>query len=118
MGAHEAGVDRDLPIQLVNRLGDHSGPLDQRGEGAVARPAPESVADGLSRPVPLGQVPPGDAGLGLVQHSVDHPAVIDPGTPLGPRRRQQRLDDLPLLIGQLMPTHHKAKIKPDQPDLL
>lgn len=26
------------------------------------------------------------------------------------------LDDLPLVIGQLTPANHKAKIEPDQPD--
>ncbi|WP_435869860.1 hypothetical protein [Amycolatopsis mediterranei] len=35
------------------------------------------------------------------------------GRPFAPEGRRQRLDHLPLLISQLMPTHQQPKIKAD-----
>jgi hypothetical protein len=36
VGMHDARVDRDLPVQLVDRLRDHPHPGHQHREGAVA----------------------------------------------------------------------------------
>src|SRR5512144_512046 len=60
------------------------------------------VVDGLPRAVPLGQIRPWAAGPDLMQHPVDHPAVLGPPPPLPNINRQQRRQPGPLLVGQLM----------------
>ena len=102
---------RHLAVEFVDRLGDDADPRHEGGEGAGARPASEPVVDRLPRPVPFGQVTPGASGPGLEQHPVDHPAVVHPRTALHARSRRQRLDRLPLLVGQLVPAHHDPRPK-------
>lgn len=78
--------------------------------GAVRRPATMTLIDRLSGPVPLGQVRPRNSSAGLVQHSVDHRAVIRPLPAGAAVHRQQRPDLPPLRVGQFMSPHHTAHL--------
>jgi hypothetical protein len=55
--------------------------------------------------------------LAFEQHSVDHPPVIHPQPPCHSRGGQQRLNHLPLLIGQLMPAHRSPASNQTTPPL-
>lgn len=100
VSAHDAGVDRDLTIQFLDRLGNDPSLVHQRGEGAVTGPPSEPVSGGRPRAMAFGQVPPGDPGLASAGHAVDHSPVVHPRSARGSEGRLQALDGLPLRVGQ------------------
>lgn len=61
------------------------------------------------RTIALGHIPPGRPGPELPHDPVQDPAVIQPLAP-SQRLGQQRPDELPLGIGQLMATYHDTMI--------
>src|SRR5437868_9272910 len=68
-------------------------------------PPCEAVVDGLARSEALGEIPPRHAGLGSVDDRIDEQAISADG--LGPAASlgQNRLQPLPLLVGQGMTMH-------------
>jgi hypothetical protein len=106
MGAHGRGVDADeRPVDLSDRVAVLLDMGQKPRPGAVRRPAAEPFIHRFPGPVSLREIPPGRPGRQLPQNPVHHlPAV--PDRPAHPRSRQQRLQNGPGLIGQLMTTHH------------
>ena len=106
VSADDGGVDPKRPLIFLGvtatlEFGQHHLP------GAVGRPTPMPVVDGLPRPVRDREIPPRRTCPGPPQHPVDHRSVIPPRTPT-PRRpiRQQRLQHSPLSISQVMAVMH------------
>src|SRR5690349_1859133 len=99
MDANAGAVDHD-EVTIVrgrNRLKDavpHPG----------LTPAHEAIVAGRRRPIPLRDVAPRRAGAEAPQDAVEHTAIVHPWHAAG-LVRQERLDDLPLEIGQLMSAH-------------
>src|SRR4029078_1226949 len=80
-------------------------PARGRGDANPAprlRPAAEAPERGVPGPEPLGQIAPGCSRLGHPQDSVDEEPILRAAT----ARRQQALDQCPLVIGKRMPTPH------------
>src|SRR4051794_23374255 len=98
----EVVIDEALVVQLVQQRGDNVNP------GAVLAPGVEAVPDGLPRPVTLGEVTPGGAGMQDPQDAVDDGAVV-PGGPPGLTVvgwvGKQRRDPLPLPVRQFVAAH-------------
>lgn len=101
VSAHDRGVHRDSPVEILVGVGlGH-----QRGEhplpGAVDGPHPQPVVDAPPVAVPLRQMHPLGAGLERESDRVDHLPMITPATtPSGRPVREQRLDPRPLRITQ------------------
>jgi hypothetical protein len=74
----------------------------------IGRPPAVPVVGGLPRPVLGRQIAPRRTSPRPPQHSIDNPAVIAPPATSPPRcrGRQVRLDQCPLLIGQIMSIAH------------
>ena len=104
VGPHDGGADGHPPVQQPGRVRPGLALGEQVGAGAVGVSTAEPGRTGLPEPVAVRQVPPGHPGTDLEVDPVEHPPVIHP-RPVG-RPRQQRLDQLPLGIGQLMTPHH------------
>lgn len=102
---------RHRPVHLADRVQVLLHPDQQTVPRAVGRPAAEPLVGGLPRPVPLGQIPPRGPRGQLPQDRVDDFPPVPHRTPQ-PGHRQQRLDPLPRLISQLMPTHHTPTTNP------
>jgi hypothetical protein len=100
LGVHQSGAGPGIatlgdPELFADRSEDLLGDL-----GVL--PAGEVPVHRLPRREVLWQLPPRTAGAHHVQDAVDdQPARVLLRTPTGLRRRQQRLDQLPLLIGQV-----------------
>lgn len=62
--------------------------------------------DGLPRAEPLGKVTPLHAGPHPVQDPVDHLPVVPPSATTSVTHRQERLQPLPLTVGQIPTTSH------------
>ena len=97
MNAHDRTVDH-LHLAVV-RLHDR---IHQAIPDAGSSPAVEAVVDGRVGPVAFGQIAPWRAGSQNPEDAVDHLAVIL-RLHAAPLRRQERLDDAPLGIGQVVP---------------
>src|SRR5664279_2193186 len=104
------GVHPDRPLTLAGitatlQPGQHPRP------GPVGRPAPVPVVHRLPVAVRGRQIPPRRPGPGAPQHPVDHQPVLVPlpattRRPVGQQRHQQR----PLLIDQVMAIMHTARL--------
>src|SRR5205823_2503008 len=104
----DAAIDElDVPVHRPGRV---RLPLDGR-EDPVPEPglppAPEPAVHRRPRAVPLRQVAPGRPGPLAPQDAVDDPPMVRvwPAR-LRPLRRQERLQPLPLLVGQLSSMAH------------
>lgn len=102
MGAGGGGVHAgrgQVRLPSASGLGDHT--LQQYSEDAGVPPRPEAAVDRRPRAELAGQLPPLAAGA----EPPDHPLELFP-QPLGVRAvlayRQERLDQLPLLIGECL----------------
>jgi hypothetical protein len=102
MGPDHGGVDGYHPFRLV-QVAATLHPTEHTCPGALSGPPPMPVLDRL--PVAVGgrQVPPGRARPRTPEHSVDDLPVVHPLT-AAPRRtvRQQRVQESPLVIAQVM----------------
>lgn len=101
--ADDGGVDRDVPVDLTSRVGLGLNPLKQTFPGAVARPQPMSLINGLPRSEPFGQVTPLNPGPHPMQNPVDHLPVIPPPATAPVTNRQERPQPFPLGIRQITP---------------
>src|SRR5262245_17071903 len=109
MGAYGAGVDRELPHDVADRVVFDDDLVEDPVPRAVGGPAPQPFVPGLPRSVALRQVAPRCTGAQLPQNSVDHLAVITPLAAATTPRRQQRLDTRPRRVGQLPTPNHARK---------
>ncbi len=106
MGAHNGGVDVEVPGDQVLRVGLGLQLGEDPMPGSVPLPAAEQVVRSAPRPVLLGQVPPGDPGADPEPYAVDQ-------LPTRPYRRpswllalrQQRLQHRPLRVRQVSTCH-------------
>ena len=90
MGPHDGGVDLGIPVQLTGTIGLGAQRSLDPGPGPVLLSARKPLVDRLPRPVPLGQVPPGDAAADPEQNAVEDLAVVTPAaTPLRGHRWQE-----------------------------
>src|SRR5512140_3957463 len=79
--------------------------LEHRRPDPTLRPVRESVVDRLPRAEALWKIAPRDTGLCLVEHRIyEEPlATLPSGASFA--LRQDRLETLPLLVGQCMSAH-------------
>lgn len=105
MGAHNGGVDCDVPVDLPGRIGLGLDLLEQPLPGSVGQPQAVAFIDGLPRAEPFGQVTPLNAGPNPVHNPVDHLPVIPPPAATTVTDRQERPQPFPLGIRQITPTH-------------
>lgn len=105
MRPHDGRVHRHHPVDppLGVLAGLHRGqqPLPR----SVFRPAAMLFIDRHPMTEPLGKIPPRHPGAGPVEHPVDHLAVIVPPAATHTTDRQERPQQLPLLIRQITTTH-------------
>jgi hypothetical protein len=96
MHAHDRAVDH-LHLAVV---GFHDG-VHQAVPDAILAPAVEAIVGRRVRPVSLGKIAPGCTGAQNPEDTVENLAVVlrlhSP-----PPRRQERLDDAPLEVGQVV----------------
>lgn len=107
MRPHDGGVDRDVPVNLPDRVGLGLDLLEQTLPRPVGRPHPVPFVDGLPWPEPFGQVTPLHAGPYPVQNPVDHLPVIPPPATTPVADRQERPQPCPLGITQITPPHDR-----------
>ena len=107
MSPHARGVDRDHPLGVV-AVAATLQPAQDPVPRAVARPGPMPPVHGLPRPVRRRQIPPRRTSPSPPQDRIHHPPVRGPRPSLtaGALHRQQRLQQRPLLIGQIMTIMH------------
>jgi hypothetical protein len=76
------------------------------------RPPAEPAVDGLPGAVAFGEIPPGHPGVKDKEDTVEDAAMIMIWPPAPPRRGEQRLEQSPFLIGELVPSwnHHRADL--------
>jgi hypothetical protein len=77
------------------------------------RPAAEAAVDRLPGAVALGEVAPGDPGVEDEENAVEDPAMIMRGAAVPTLGREQRLEEGPLRIGELVATgnHHTTDLQ-------
>src|SRR4029079_5532593 len=97
VGADEGGVEDELVQVRFAAQGSGDASPDSR-----LRPAAEAPERAVPGPEPLGQMAPGCSRLRHPQDSVDEEPILGATT----ARRQQALDQCPLVIGNRMATHH------------
>ena len=75
---------------------------------ALGRPALEAVVECLPRAIRRWRIDPTTAALDDMDDTADDPTVVHPrlASNIG---RQQRLDDGPLLVGQVEPRHRSTR---------
>src|SRR5215218_5137377 len=78
MGTHDGRVDLGIPVQLTSTIGLSAQRSLDPGPGPVLLPTRKPLVDRLPRPVPLGQVPPGDAAADPEQDAIEDLAVVTP----------------------------------------
>jgi len=105
MRPHDGGVDRDIPVDLILRVGRGLNLLEQTLPRPVGRPQPVPFVNRLPRPEPFRQVTPVNTGPHPVQNPVDHLPVIPPPATTPVTDRQERPQPFPLGITQITPPH-------------
>jgi hypothetical protein len=81
-------------------------PLDDPVEQPTAAQGREPVVDGLPWPEPLGQVPPGGAGIEPPEDAVEHqPVVLPLAAPLGLAGWEELGQQYPLVVGKFVSLH-------------
>jgi hypothetical protein len=111
VGSVDRRVDTDVPVDRAQTVGVR----EQRGVDPVPRAVPGEAAVSLPRRLPRSevrrQVTPGNPRPEPIHDRLDQRAVITKTvTPLAIRGRHQRLDQLPLGIGQDRRTGHVRTI--------
>ncbi len=101
MHAH-AGAVNHLDVAIVSLCDGVHNPVPDAGLG----PAAEAVVAGRRRAVATGQISPRRAGTQNPEDAVQNPAIIHPGNPAG-LPWQQRLDNRPLKIREIVACHDK-----------
>ena len=96
MHAHDRAVDH-LHLALV-RLDDG---VHQTVPDAGFAPPVETIVDRRVGSVPLGQIAPRRARAQHVEHAIDDPRIVL-GLHATPLLRQQRLDDAPLEVCEIV----------------
>jgi hypothetical protein len=107
MGADDGAIDEvQLPIELAGGIGLPCERVKQALEDAGSLPAVEATGDGAPGAIALGQIPPGRPGAQDPQETVQDAPMID-RWPTSARflGREQRLQPLPLGIGQIASVH-------------
>lgn len=105
MGAHDGGVDRDVPVDLTLLIRRGLDLLEQTLPRSVGRPQPVAFVDRFPGPEPFGQVTPLHAGPNSVQNPVDHLPMVPPPATTPVTDRQKRPQPFPLRITQITPPH-------------
>jgi hypothetical protein len=80
-------------------------PREDLIQGPVAIPLVEEVPGGAPGPIPLGQVTPGGAGPQDPEDRIDDLATAPWGSPGRRGGGEEVLNQIPLVIGELMPRH-------------
>ena len=107
VGADHRGVYPDDPLALLVAVTTGSQTIEHQHPGAVRRPPPVPVVDGLPVAVGRRQVPPRTARTSPPQNAIDHLPVVDPlPTPARSPVRQKRFHLAPFLIAQVMTIMH------------
>lgn len=113
MRAHDRRVHADHPIDIASSV--RSG--QQRRKDPVPRAVDGKLAvsfpDGLPRPEPIRQIPPGHPGPVPEDDALDHLAVITPRTTSTPHPRHQPFEPFPLRIREFTTPSHNTSI-PDR----
>lgn len=107
MGTNIGGIDAvQVPVHAPLRVGGLLPFLQHPAPGAILLPAPEARVDRDPRLERSGQIAPRTPGALPPENAVEHVAG-GPSRPTtaGALRRQQRLQVLPLVIGQGLGTH-------------
>jgi hypothetical protein len=107
MGADGSAIDEvQLPIKLAGGIGLLGERIKEALEDAGFLPAIEAAGHRAPGAIALGQVPPGGPGTQDPQEAVQDAPVID-RRPTRARclGREQRLQPLPLGIGQIASVH-------------
>ena len=100
-------VDRNQPFGVI-AVAAALQPAQDPIPGPIGRPGSVPPVNGLPRPVRLGQVTPGRTSPSPPQDRVHHASMRRPGPTQTPRPlyRQQRLQQRPLLIAQIVTIMH------------
>lgn len=105
MCPHDGGVDRDVPVDLLSRVGLGLDLLEQAFPRSVGRPQAVAFIHRLPWAEPFGQVTPLNAGPHPVRNPVDHLPVIPPPATTPVADRQERPQPFPLGIRPIAPPH-------------
>lgn len=102
------GVQKDARIDIQG--------FEHVAQGSRAHPALEAAVTGLVRWQAGGQVLPACTGAQDPEHAVEHLALAALRSPTSigspPQLGQKRLQDHPLLVGQLLAVGHAASLHP------
>jgi hypothetical protein len=103
VGADDGAIDAmHVPIELAGDIGLLLQGVKQWLEDASSRPAVKAARHGPPGAIALRQVVPGGAGTENPEHTVQDAAVVDSWQAgLGFVGRKQRLEPLPLRIGEV-----------------
>jgi len=100
MSANDGAIDDGADwVKFELELAEYGGPVILGG------PVRKAVVDRLPGPKGLRQVPPGQPGLGSEENGVDEPPVTKRRLASLRASRNQRLDSLPLRVGQRVTVH-------------
>ena len=107
VGTHDGSVDvMDAPVEFTSRIGTL---LDRRQEpfpDSGASPPLKAAVDRGPRPIPLGQVPPRRPRAQDPQDPIEDTPMVGGGPSRVRLFGEQRLQPLPLFIGQFMSPSH------------
>src|SRR3954462_8251820 len=113
VGAGDGRIGADRPILPLSLIGPGPQGIKDLLPRPIQRPAAMPVIDRLPVPVAGGQIPPRTPRTSPEINPVDHRAVIVPTVSLPRMRGQQRREQLPLFIRQIMTIQTFIEIHPD-----
>src|SRR5262249_51371706 len=110
-GANDRGIDQpEVVAQAAALFQVFQQMREDLGPGTITAPTAEAAVDGLPRAIPIGDVPPGSAGMEAPQNAVNDAVVILPRTAaptvVSPMRKESR-DALPLMPRKFVAMAHK-----------
>jgi hypothetical protein len=107
MGSDHGAIDiMHIPVQLAMGVGLGLHCREELLPDASPLPAVEAAGDRAPRAIALGQIPPGSPGAQNPENAIEDTSMINSrSTGLGFLWREQRLEPLPLRIGQVSSVH-------------
>ena len=107
MGSDHGAIEiMEVPVELARRVGLGLHRHQQLMPDTSLLPTVEAAGYGTPRAIALGQIPPGSSGAQYPEDAIEDASMID-GRSAGLRFLwgEQRLQPLPLCIGQLSSVH-------------